>query len=184
MDVDDVWDDSALIEMYEQSLKEVNKSRSVAEKKYTGEDGHTYTWKIGSKCMAPYEENGKTSYYAAKIDSIAENDEVEVTFLYYGNTTTTHLKELWIDEAAIAEAETSEKKETAKASSSKSSPSFGAPPPPIPSFAPPVPPNIIAMAPKDQREAMNSMLMSWYMSGYHTGYYQAMADNQQQQNKH
>ena len=39
------------------------------------------------------------------------------------------------------------------------------PPPPPP---PPMPDDVIV----DENEALCSMLLAWYMSGYHTGYYQ------------
>ncbi|EEC05104.1 survival motor neuron protein, putative, partial [Ixodes scapularis] len=41
----------------------------------------------------------------------------------------------------------------------------------IPSFPPPPPPPPFTGDIKDN-EALSSMLMSWYMSGYHTGFYQ------------
>jgi len=39
---------------------------------------------------------------------------------------------------------------------------------------PPPPPTFLHNQPgaSSEQEAMASMLMSWYMSGYHTGYYQ------------
>ena len=40
----------------------------------------------------------------------------------------------------------------------------------FPSVPPPPPP--MPAAPGSENEAMYSMLISWYMSGYHTGYYQ------------
>lgn len=39
---------------------------------------------------------------------------------------------------------------------------------------PPLPPHILSGLPEDDSEALSAMLMSWYMSGFHTGYYQGM----------
>ncbi|GMR55694.1 hypothetical protein PMAYCL1PPCAC_25889, partial [Pristionchus mayeri] len=47
---------------------------------------------------------------------------------------------------------------------------------PIPSLAPPPPPAFTALPRPSEDDALSSMLMGWYMSGYHTGYYQAMQD--------
>ena len=44
----------------------------------------------------------------------------------------------------------------------------------LPSFPPP-PPLVNDDLSESENEALCSMLMSWYMSGYHTGYYQVMS---------
>ncbi|XP_022649319.1 survival motor neuron protein-like [Varroa jacobsoni] len=49
----------------------------------------------------------------------------------------------------------------------ESGPGIAFPPPP-----PPFPPHVDGICSSD--EALAAMLMSWYISGYHTGYYQAM----------
>uniref|UniRef100_A0AAF5Q1B6 Tudor domain-containing protein n=2 Tax=Wuchereria bancrofti TaxID=6293 RepID=A0AAF5Q1B6_WUCBA len=46
----------------------------------------------------------------------------------------------------------------------------------IPSLVPPPPIAFTNLPPPDDDEALASMLMSWYMTGYHTGYYQAIKD--------
>jgi len=48
----------------------------------------------------------------------------------------------------------------------------------IPLLPPPMPPHLLRHQGNvpEEDEAMASMLMSWYTSGYHTGYYQAMRD--------
>uniref|UniRef100_A0A8R1HNB8 Tudor domain-containing protein n=1 Tax=Caenorhabditis japonica TaxID=281687 RepID=A0A8R1HNB8_CAEJA len=182
MDVDEVWDDTELIKMYEESIQE--NIPKVTEKKFKGEDGVEYTWKVGGKCMAPFTEDDQTEYYAATIDWIggAKNQQVGVTFLYYGNQATVDIRELWENEEAIEEAvqmEKQEKKTTSTDSTKTTTSSSSNASIPLPSFAPPVPPNIIGMVPASEREALSSMLMSWYMSGYHTGYYQAIADRRE-----
>ncbi|VVC43334.1 Survival motor neuron [Cinara cedri] len=42
---------------------------------------------------------------------------------------------------------------------------------------PPPPPDSIKNLPKTEKEALTSMLMSYYMSGFHTGYYLGMKQN-------
>lgn len=37
---------------------------------------------------------------------------------------------------------------------------------------PPPPPPVLGDMSEETNEALCSMLMAWYMSGYHTGYYQ------------
>ncbi|CAI2313510.1 unnamed protein product [Caenorhabditis sp. 36 PRJEB53466] len=196
MEMDDVWDDSELIKMYEQSIKEVNNqmtAKRLTEKKFTGEDGKEYKWKVGSTCMAPFEENGNTEYYAAQIDWIGDDLNVGVTFLFYGNEAVVDMKHLWENEEAVAEAlelDSQRKNGDKQATRTKKSAVQSVrsvfdqmPSVPIPSFAPPVPPNIVGMVPAGEREALSSMLMSWYMSGYHTGYYQALADRKKSETK-
>lgn len=39
---------------------------------------------------------------------------------------------------------------------------------------PPLPPHVMSSLPSDDSEALSAMLMSWYMSGFHTGYYQGL----------
>lgn len=50
-------------------------------------------------------------------------------------------------------------------------PSMGVPPMVVP---PPPPPHLTANFPEEDTEALSAMLMSWYMSGFHTGYYQGL----------
>lgn len=45
---------------------------------------------------------------------------------------------------------------------------------PIPSMLPP-PPDIFKTV-TNEKEITSNMMLSWYMSGYHTGYFQAMRD--------
>ncbi|EFN76979.1 Survival motor neuron protein [Harpegnathos saltator] len=52
--------------------------------------------------------------------------------------------------------------------------------------APPLPPQLMAKLPENDTDALSSMLMSWYISGFHTGYYhglkQANRNKQRKQN--
>ncbi|XP_011645872.1 survival motor neuron protein isoform X1 [Pogonomyrmex barbatus] len=40
--------------------------------------------------------------------------------------------------------------------------------------APPLPPQFLAKLPESDADALSSMLMSWYISGFHTGYYHGL----------
>ncbi|XP_011504693.1 PREDICTED: survival motor neuron protein [Ceratosolen solmsi marchali] len=44
--------------------------------------------------------------------------------------------------------------------------------------APPLPPQFMARLPENDADALSSMLMSWYISGFHTGYYHGLKQNQ------
>ncbi|XP_063982631.1 survival motor neuron protein [Diachasmimorpha longicaudata] len=44
--------------------------------------------------------------------------------------------------------------------------------------APPLPPHMMAKLPANDADALSSMLMSWYISGFHTGYYHGMKQAQ------
>ncbi|XP_012224102.1 survival motor neuron protein [Linepithema humile] len=53
------------------------------------------------------------------------------------------------------------------------------PPPPLPPNCampppPPLPPQLMAKLPETDTDALSSMLMSWYISGFHTGYYHGL----------
>ncbi|XP_001599489.1 survival of motor neuron protein isoform X1 [Nasonia vitripennis] len=56
-------------------------------------------------------------------------------------------------------------------------PAMGSMPP-----APPLPPQLMARLPENDADALSSMLMSWYISGFHTGYYHGL--KQAQSNQH
>lgn len=49
--------------------------------------------------------------------------------------------------------------------------------------APPLPPQLMAKLPENDADALSSMLMSWYISGFHTGYYHGLKQAQSKQEK-
>lgn len=54
-------------------------------------------------------------------------------------------------------------------------------------MVPPPPPPMLQDVVEDENEALCSMLLAWYMSGYHTGYYQVrylLTENLVQDSKH
>lgn len=49
--------------------------------------------------------------------------------------------------------------------------------------APPLPPQLMAKLPENDADALSSMLMSWYISGFHTGYYHGLKQARSNQEK-
>ncbi|XP_076748714.1 survival motor neuron [Xylocopa sonorina] len=49
--------------------------------------------------------------------------------------------------------------------------------------APPLPPQLMAKLPDNDADALSSMLMSWYISGFHTGYYHGLKQARNNQDK-
>ncbi|XP_017888982.2 survival motor neuron protein [Ceratina calcarata] len=49
--------------------------------------------------------------------------------------------------------------------------------------APPLPPQLMAKLPDNDADALSSMLMSWYISGFHTGYYHGLKQARSNQEK-
>uniref|UniRef100_A0A915EK61 Tudor domain-containing protein n=1 Tax=Ditylenchus dipsaci TaxID=166011 RepID=A0A915EK61_9BILA len=115
------------------------------------------SWKVGELCMAPFAEDGK--YYPAKISKLLDkNKTCEVVYTEYDTKAIVKLADLLSEddvEYAAEDAATSDNAQTqqvVEASSSSSGPQQIFP---------------IAQAGND-KEALTNMLMSWYMSGYHT----------------
>ncbi|XP_047350687.1 survival motor neuron protein isoform X2 [Vespa velutina] len=196
-DIDFVWDDTALIKAYDKAInlakEEVAKrigidvSSSVSKLKPQQQKQsrkQKKKWCIGSPCRAVYSEDGEV--YEAIITKIYENcGTCIVKFVGYGNTEKVELSSLLESEGlqsqiaqqkdALAEKCTEENMDQTKASQNfiNSDPSFNSflnmmPP------APPLPPQLMAKLPENDADALSSMLMSWYISGFHTGYYHGL----------
>lgn len=54
---------------------------------------------------------------------------------------------------------------------------------PIAPPAPPIPPHLMSRLPQNDADALSSMLMSWYISGFHTGYYHGLQQAKSLQEK-
>ncbi|XP_035733260.1 survival motor neuron protein-like isoform X2 [Vespa mandarinia] len=196
-DIDFVWDDTALIKAYDKAInlakEEVAKrigidvSSSVSKLKPQQQKQsrkQKKKWCIGSPCRAVYSEDGEV--YEAIITKIYENcGTCIVKFVGYGNTEKVELSSLLESEGlqsqiaqqkdALAERCTEENMDQTKASqnfinSDSSFNSFLNMMPP----APPLPPQLMAKLPENDADALSSMLMSWYISGFHTGYYHGL----------
>jgi len=228
---EDIWDDSVLIEAYEQAVSlaydtvrasmqsngeysaeeltkhgvDTSKSRerndSVAgnssvdlnesgNKKSKGRrksKSEKKKWQVGDRCLARYSEDGQM--YEAEIIAIDRvRNSCSVRYVEYENEEDVNLgvlekvPETSMDEEGSA---TSDREEDDFADeseeASQSQMAFGHAQigfNTVPLMPPPVPPHLLRQhggVPQED-EAMAAMLMSWYTSGYHTGYYQAMRD--------
>lgn len=67
---------------------------------------------------------------------------------------------------------------TSRPMTSSFNPSMGMMPP-----APPLPPHLMSRLPENDADALSSMLMSWYISGFHTGYYHGLKQAKSGQEK-
>ncbi|XP_057286827.1 survival motor neuron protein isoform X2 [Pezoporus wallicus] len=140
-------------------------------------------WKVGDSCNAVWSEDGNV--YLATIASINhKRGTCVVTYTGYGNQEEKSLTDLL--PAAIDEINESETPCSTDGSEGSQSPGnknsfmkgrffpenlrFPVPPgvPGLGRLIPPPPPMRLD---SEDDEALGSMLIAWYMSGYHTGYY-------------
>lgn len=185
-DESDIWDDTALIKAYDKavaSFKHALKGEENPESKQPGKKRKNNTktssrkksnalaskeWKVGDTCSALWTEDG--NWYPARISSIdQQSGTCVVVYRNYGNKEEHHLKDL--QPASREKGATPEKSEDKKSGDSRSALHGCAPlipPAALPMFPPP-PPLIADMI--EENEALGAMLISWYMSGYHTGFY-------------
>ncbi|XP_033361631.1 survival motor neuron protein-like isoform X1 [Bombus vosnesenskii] len=169
-------------------------------------------WIIGAPCRAIYSVDGEI--YEAIISKIYENNGTcVVKFVGYGNTEKVELSSLLESEGlqsqiaqqkkALEEKFNEENDETCETNFSTNvnskkynveemdcehhfipGPSFNSMTDIMPP-APPLPPQLMAKLPDNDTDALSSMLMSWYISGFHTGYYHGLkqARNNQENRK-
>jgi len=227
-DMEDIWDDSVLIESYERAASmaydvvheamrtngefsaedlerhgmDPNKPVRQREDSVTGNSSctgddsgvkkkgrkkrrsHRKKWQIDDKCLSKYSEDGQ--WYEATIIAIdRSHNRCTVRYGGYENEEDVNLgmlqkcPETSMDEEESAPSEQEEEEERevqnfqTKPHTSRSPGESRA----VPLLPPPVPPHLLRHHEVPQEdEAMAAMLMSWYTSGYHTGYYQAMRD--------
>ncbi|KAF4804315.1 survival motor neuron protein-like protein [Turdus rufiventris] len=178
-DDSDIWDDTALIKAYDKAVA-------------------SFKWKVGDSCSAVWSEDG--NLYLATITSINQKrGTCVVTYTGYGNQEEQNLSDLLppasdetvngmghsgendnetpysTDESEKSSQSPRNKNNCTKARFSPQNLRFPTPPPPAPGLGkliPPPPPMRPDSAEDD--EALGSMLIAWYMSGYHTGYYLAI----------
>lgn len=191
---DQMWDDSLLIDMYEKSQKKINealfkkqlndqendqlvnktndkklKNKNQKKNSKCSVNNNTQEWKSGDFCRLVYLEDNVE--YEAQILSInSEEKTCHICYIGYENEELRLLSDLKASAGANArklQAKMAEigKKEDKKFSSETSS----IIPPPAPFF-------LENGSSYNEDDALASMLMSWYMAGYHTGYYQAQKD--------
>ena len=210
-DQEDIWDDRALIRAYERSIKQVKDKLSSGattttattsapyrgdeeisddEEEEDEEDEEEYEdeeedenlkkkanpkdWQVGDLCMAIYSEDGLA--YPANILSIGEDNKCTVRYLHYLNEEEKSLDELYENvEEVVEEINKLTENTTNKETNIRPPMGFLPPPPPIPL------PSLDSKVTQD--DALHSMLISWYMSGYHTGFYYGLKNAAQNSNK-
>ncbi|KAM3720564.1 Survival motor neuron protein [Dirofilaria immitis] len=200
---EDIWDDSALIRMYDEMINKTYDSLgeqyiTTGRRKKKHRKGPRIKWYVGDRCMAPYYDD--ELWYPAVVREISlregtclvlydvydeqawvdiadlmpiENDDEGTS---NGNTTqeTIAMKQ---QEWRINHTQTATDCFNHMQSSSTNQHTS------IPSMVPPPPMAFNNLPAPDNDEALASMLMSWYMTGYHTGYYQALQDKKKKEVK-
>uniref|UniRef100_A0A915CSZ0 Tudor domain-containing protein n=1 Tax=Ditylenchus dipsaci TaxID=166011 RepID=A0A915CSZ0_9BILA len=156
-------DDSALIKIYEETTAHLQSK--VQEDAVP--DGHQSVssnkkgWKVGDQCMALFEDDGQ--FYPAKIIKILGDNACHVVQLLSENDMempaglaqmTSHVKQ---------------KEVKAEAAHVPKLADFS-----IPSLVDLMADRLLPTASNDSNDALQSALVSWYMSGFHVGYLRAM----------
>ncbi|VDN53399.1 unnamed protein product [Dracunculus medinensis] len=193
----DFWDDSLLIKMYDEARETTYRKlkNSSLGVKGCSQNNHEKQWKVGDRCLAPYEDS---LYYEATISHIISSGlECQVEYDGYDG-------EYWVDVCELKKlscedekktlsdcksdgrSDVKKQKEIRHESKSKNlrlknyhqsgSQLFEESVHFMPSFIPPPLPVFNGLKVNNEDEALGSMLMSWYMSGYHSGYYAAIRD--------
>ncbi|XP_063051680.1 survival motor neuron protein 1 [Engraulis encrasicolus] len=186
-DDSDIWDDTALIKAYDKAVasfkhalkgeenpegKQPGKKRKNTTKNSSRKKSNAFSsreWKVGDTCCALWTEDG--NWYPATIKSIDQSSGTcVVVYQNYGNKEEHNLKDLRPtgDEKGAKSERSEGKKSTDRRSQVHGCAPPFIPPAPLPMFPPP-PPMIADII--EENEALGAMLISWYMSGYHTGYY-------------
>ncbi|VDK84300.1 unnamed protein product [Litomosoides sigmodontis] len=197
---EDVWDDSALIKMYDEMINRTYDSlgaqcTSTTKKKKKPRKSSMIKWHVGDHCMAPYYKD--RLWYPAVVKKLDLDDgKCDVLYDVYDELARVSIADLTNRPVENDEEDTSEGNTTQEsfnkrevlqtnhmqeaiknfnyAQSSSSS---------IPPLVPPPTVAFNSLPPPDDDEALASMLMSWYMTGYHTGYYQALKDKNKKSGK-
>ncbi|CAF1063833.1 unnamed protein product [Rotaria sordida] len=122
-------------------------------------------WKIGDLCLCPYSEDGLL-YKATIIDISSSSLTCNILFDDYGNEEIHSLDDLQIrTEEEEEEEEQQQQQQQQEGLSSIDEHDILPPPPPFP-----------ILNPNNDNDALSSTLMSWYLAGYHTGFYQGIKD--------
>uniref|UniRef100_G3MLI0 Tudor domain-containing protein n=1 Tax=Amblyomma maculatum TaxID=34609 RepID=G3MLI0_AMBMU len=196
---EDIWDDSDLIAAYDRAHEQIKKelerrNHASSENSSSGQEPPT-GWKQGDYCIAVF--SGDNLPYEAKIKCIRGKYCI-VHYIGYGNEERVLLSDLHPSEGKKArqaqQARAGSSVHTSRVTSGTyrhhtTVPNLPNEPPwsgkdslripfPDPTHGMPPLPSLFSEDGKDN-DALSSMLMAWYMSGYHTGYYQAL-----QQSKH
>ncbi|XP_076036212.1 survival motor neuron isoform X6 [Oratosquilla oratoria] len=192
---DEIWDDSMLIQQYDQAMAQVKKK---LEKKIQGSKTSEGDSEVPdastTKENTTKRDRSNTQKKKKKSKKKRESDLGEGNSSVVDSDVTSDVENdrIFTSKAARMSRPHPEPKK------SKISPPFCKMPPPppvtgapglssaycIPSLPQMPPPPAMLSGEKDAKttEALHTMLMSWYMTGYHTGYYQAL--NEANSRKH
>ncbi|KAF4532994.1 hypothetical protein B566_EDAN000683 [Ephemera danica] len=162
--------------------------KKTSKKSKSALSSNSCQWKIGMPCRTAYEEDGQL--YEAVIETMSIEDGVcLVKFLGYGNQQLTSINDLLPSQGRLAQnsqiheaqpcsdgdgmdwtnnqdgTRTVDTSNTSKpdVAFTRSAPTHSLPFPP-----PPPPTQFTGGLPTDESEALSSMLMSWYLNGFHT----------------
>lgn len=161
---------------YDEDEEDEVESLKLNEKELRKKDSND--WSIGDLCMAMYSEDGLL-YPAKVIKIIGYDDKIRkkclVKFLYYLNEEEKYLDELFelIGKKDIMTENNQNLRNFQTENNINNVPlNFQIPPPPLPG-------KIFneLNSTLDEKDAFHSMLLSWYMNGYHTGYYIGITQN-------
>ncbi|UJR10872.1 hypothetical protein I4U23_015059 [Adineta vaga] len=119
-------------------------------------------WKLGDLCLCPYSEDGLL--YKATIITI-ESSSCTVSFDDYGNEEIHALTDIQVrtDDEQPEILSPMEQQDTT------TDIPLATPLPP-----PPPPPLFPVLSSNEDNDTLSATLMSWYLAGYHTGFYQGM----------
>ncbi|GMT02387.1 hypothetical protein PENTCL1PPCAC_24561, partial [Pristionchus entomophagus] len=136
----EIWDDTALIRMYEESISSTyntvapgtGASKSAAKKKTRAQpEQESNGWSVNDRCVAPYEESPNNKlWFPAVITRIdPSSGTVDVIFDGYEGTETVEIEEIFPEESLEGGDEQREEEEEGEQAMEVSShPSFSAAP--------------------------------------------------------
>ncbi|XP_014289493.1 survival motor neuron protein isoform X2 [Halyomorpha halys] len=138
-------------------------------------------WKVGACCRTVFSEDGLE--YEAVIKNIdLDNGVCTVKYLGYNNEEDVDIKSLKPSKGK--ESQLNQKAQARLVGGAGSGGSaqyqngyredYSSYQQNVGMIPPPPPPFVLANLPKDETDALSAMLMAWYMSGFHTGYYQGL----------
>jgi survival motor neuron protein len=124
-------------------------------------------WKVDDLCLCPYSEDGLL--YRATIIHI-DSSSCIVSFDDYGNEEIHPLTDLQLrtneEIEGEVEVEQQQQQQQQEPVPSIDEDDILPPPPPLPPFP--------VLNSTDDNDTLSSTLMSWYLAGYHTGFYQGI----------
>lgn len=151
-------------EIYEAIITKIYENSGMCMVKYVG---YQNTEKVELNSLL--ESNGLESQIAQQKDALAERSNGGVadsdTSTYSSRRNSKQIK----GERMDYDTEDPRLFKTNFMPGPSSNPTLCGMPPP-----PPLPPQLMARLPETDADALSSMLMSWYISGFHTGYYHGL----------